>query len=312
MNKPIFIMGCPRSGTTIAMQVMAAHRELAWISNYLNRFPRHPGLSVMNRIYSLLWFGRRAYRHATQETGLLPRRLRRFVPQPVEPWNFWCSHISKFQWERGGAVPPRSTTAADITREEIDDIRSTVRTVLVAQGKRRFLSKYTDFPRMTHLSQAFPDARFVHILRDGRAVAASYHEEMRSGRFGTWNEREWWVRGWPAEWRREWQERFGTPLTFAAFQWKFFVDEIVRDAKHVSSEQYLEVRYKDMIASPFATFNRILDFCELKRSPEIEWYLSVVPLVDTGDKWKRKYPESDRKMLEEVIHEPHFRALLDA
>jgi hypothetical protein len=311
MKKPIFIIGCPRSGTTITLNVMAFHEQLSWVSNYVNRFPRKTRLSIINRIFNVPLISKQLYLALTKSDTVWQGKIKKYLPIPVEPWNFWNKYLSNFQWKRGGDIPPRRRTAGDTTSEEVRKVREAIESIQKSHGKDRFLSKYTDFPRMKYLTQAFPDAIFVHIVRDGRAVAASYHNKIESGRFGTWKEREWWIKGWPPEWRNEWRLQFGSPLSFVAFQWKFFVREIFKDARLIPPEQYIEVNYSNIISSPVATFNSIFDFCKLRRSPQVQWYLNNITLENMNYKWQERYSDKDIKELEQIIHEPEFRRLLD-
>lgn len=164
---------------------------------------------------------------------------------------------------------------------------------------------------MRYLTEAFPDAIFVHVVRDGRAVAASYHKKIQSGEFGTWNEREWWITGWPQEWQNEWRDQFGSPLSFTAYQWKYFVGEISKEKEHIPPEQYLEIKYSNIVGTPVTTFNKIFSFCGLKQSPKVEWYLRNIPLENMNKKWGKRYSDSEKKELEQIIHEPEFRKFID-
>jgi hypothetical protein len=51
----------------------------------------------------------------------------------------------------------------------------------LVQGKPLFLHKFTGWPRTGFIRAVFPDARFIHIVRDGRAVVAS---EIRTSWWG--------------------------------------------------------------------------------------------------------------------------------
>ena len=57
----------------------------------------------------------------------------------------------------------------------------------------------------------FPQAKFIHIIRDGRATASSYYERVSTGKFGNWMEREWWIRGWPKQWQSEFLTEYNLP-----------------------------------------------------------------------------------------------------
>src|SRR5215510_7842024 len=277
MTKPVFIIGCPRSGTTITLDLMSVHESFAWVSQLLNENPKELKLSSFNKIYDDPIHGK---------SLLLKRQQRKALPHPVEPWKFWDAYLSKFQWERGGVILPRRQDANDITPEEIKTIRFVVDEVCQQQKKGCFLSKYTDFPRIRYLTQAFPDATFIHIVRDGRAVAHSYYNEITKGTFHTWEERDWWVRGWPDSWRQEWRAKDPTPLGFVAYQWKFFVHEIWEDAHSVPPEQFLEVNYRDLIKSPMRVLKNIFAKCGLEMSARVGWYLGNLTLADMNSKWR--------------------------
>jgi hypothetical protein len=311
MIKPIFIIGCPRSGTTITLKIMAFHEKIAWVSNFVNRYPLNIGLSRLNRIYERPYLGCRLYLAKTQRQINLLNAIRRYLPEPAEPWIFWRKYLSNFQWEPGGQIPPRRQTASDISSTEVSSVQVTVQSLCRYQRKEFFLSKYTDFPRIQYLTQAFPNAVFVHIMRDGRAVAASYLNKIQTRSFGTWGERDWWVKGWPHSWRYGFLQRYKTPLSFVTYQWKFFLSEIWKDSKTVTDEQYMEVNYRDIIDSPQITFRKIFKFCGLSPSEKVSRYLDRITLGDMNKKWGKKFTEEEKELLDEIIHEPEFKKLLD-
>lgn len=312
MHKPIFIIGCPRSGTSLTLDIMARHEELAWVSNFVNINPLQLNKTRINRIYDMPLMGDLLYFAMTQGRYLraLPHPLRKKLPVPVEPWSFWNRYLENFQWKRGGPILPRRRTKQDISAQEAAQIQQTIAAVCTYQNKKRFLSKYTDFPRITYLSQAFPDALFVHIVRDGRAVAASYLEKIKDRSFGTWNEKDWWIQGWPEMWRDEWLQRYKTPLSFVAFHWKFFVQEIWEDAKAINEKQYMEVNYRDIIGNPLATFNHIFDFCGLRKSKRVASYIDRIQLNNRDYKWKEKFTDEEKEMLNTITGEGKFKELL--
>ena len=313
MKGPIFIIGCPRSGTSITLNIVARHEELAWVSDNLNGNPNQLKRAKINRIYDLPTIGDLLYLARTQGDHpiMLPYRIKNFLPAPVEPWVFWDSYLQNFQWRRGGIISPRRRTKDDITLSEVMHIRQAIEAICQYQNKRRFLSKYTDFPRITYLNEAFPDAIFIHIVRDGRAVAASCLEKIESGEFGTWNEREWWIKGWPESWRDEWVKKYKTPLSFVAFQWKFFVSEIWEDAKAIGKNRYMEIRYKDIVTNPHLTFNRLFEFCQLGKSRRVETYLDKINLSTMDYKWKDRFDNEEKEILARIVGDSNFTYLLD-
>lgn len=304
MLEPVFIIGCPRSGTTIALDLIASHGAFAWVSNKVNRDPHRLELTVLNQLYTLPVVGKHLYanRH---------HRLLRRLPTPVEPWQFWGTYLARFRWPRDGPIPPRSRTAEDITPEESNRIRSVIQRICRYQHKGRFLSKYTDFPRITYLSQAFPDAKFIHVVRDGRATAYSLYDRIMTKWSRYWGERVWWMSGWPPTWRDEWIQRYSCALSFSAYQWKLFVTEIWKDSRSISRSQYMEVHYHDLVSSPDTVLEGIFAFCGLKMSPSAAWYHRRVSLVNMNYKWRERLDTEQKAMLEDIIHEGEFRRLFD-
>ena len=198
MDAPIFIIGCPRSGTTLLQELLCGQGKLAWVSSLVDHFPRLPALSLLNRLTDLpldgRWIGTRR--------NLLSRAVR-----PTEPWAFLGSCMRNFQWPRQGDVPPRRRDGSDISPDEIAATRRAFRRICSWHGKKRLLTKYTDFPRIQYLRRVFPDAFFVHVQRDPRAVIYSYYRKIESGDFHNWDEREWWSSGWPESWAEDWRKK---------------------------------------------------------------------------------------------------------
>lgn len=89
------------------------------------------------------------------------------------------------------------------------------------------------------LAQIFPDARFVHMIRDGRDVALSYLS----------------VPWGPAS---IWQ---------AARKWCRHVSAGRRAGKALGSTRYMEVRYEDIVKEPEYALNRVCEFADLPFEP---------------------------------------------
>ena len=90
------------------------------------------------------------------------------------------------------------------------------------------------------IAEAFPDARFVHLLRDGRDVALK-----------VWRD--------PRDRPRRWKETFGTSLKSAARAWGEAVASI-EEARASLGERLLEIRFEDLNFDHFNGARRILEF----------------------------------------------------
>ena len=50
VDRPIFVVGVPRSGTTVVFNTFAARPDIAWFTQHLNYLPRWPSVTVLARV----------------------------------------------------------------------------------------------------------------------------------------------------------------------------------------------------------------------------------------------------------------------
>jgi hypothetical protein len=105
------------------------------------------------------------------------------------------------------------------------------------EGKSRWGDKTPRYMRaMPRIERALPEARFIHLIRDGRDVALSQAERALDGTEPSL-----------AEVADRWQRRIRTAREHAA--------EL--------DNSYLEIRYEDLVSDPEATLRRVCEFIEL-------------------------------------------------
>jgi len=141
IDRPVFIVGPHRSGTTLLYGVMARHEHVACMVRYNQRFPAHPGIA------SAL------------------RTLLRGSMKPHETQRFW-----DYLWQG-----PDDTMGADDLRPEHSKFYPRIIAgVLRQRGRTRFIAKYPRLSLRTGwLDALFPGALFLHMARDWRAVVNS-------------------------------------------------------------------------------------------------------------------------------------------
>jgi hypothetical protein len=207
--KPVVVLGVSRSGTTLLKAMLDAHSQLA----------------IPSESYFLpqLWD-----RH-----GPRPRRdafvddLRRLAK--IREWGVDSDEVARRLPER----PAFSEAVQAIYRVYAD-----------ARGKPGFGDKTPLYlQHLDVLERAFPDARYVHIVRDGRDAALSLLAMTRRPRLNLARPRG--IGDFACAWSRE-----------------------VRAARRFGRDHsYLELRYEDLVAEPEARLREVCAFLGLEYEP---------------------------------------------
>lgn len=118
-----------------------------------------------------------------------------------------------------------------------------LRLIMEAMGRRQRMPRWAETTpahvlHMQEIQSQIPDALFVHVVRDGRDVAASMA-------------RQGWIRPGPGDRDR--------PALAAAAYWRWVIERGHREGKAVG-DSYCEVRYEDLVDCPAETLARLGGF----------------------------------------------------
>jgi len=277
VRRPIFIVGVGRSGSTVFQWMLARHPNLAWLS------------AVTGRLPDRLWMTR-LLMHAV-DVPILNRIVTRAV-HPGECFDFWDHHVNGF------SRPCRDLRADDVTNGTRARVRGLLPQVLTDK-RHRLLVKLTGWPRIGFLHEIFPDALFIHLIRDGRAVVNSMLNV------------DWWW-GWrgPQNWRwgelapaqqEEWERHDRSFVALAAIEWKLLMDAFEEARLCVDQDQYLEINYEELCASPIAVMQEVTRFCDLPWSERFARSIDGFDLRNTNDKWRQNLTSAQQATLQEVL-----------
>lgn len=308
MKGLLFIIGAPRSGKTTTHDILASSGKFAWISNLQNSYPRSGIISFLNRKYDIPSFGLKAY----------SKKKRTYLTAPVQSNDFWKNNLPDFELERFEEAvplqerdPPGLKTGENIPEKHKERTRKVVEDICRWQGKGHLLSEYALWSRMSFFSEVFSNTKFLHVIRDGRAVAYEYKKMIERGIYPEKKEMEWWIKGWPKEWREEFNEKYSSILTFCAFQWKFVIKMIREDSENIPYDNYEEVKYRDVVEKPRQTFSNILDFYGSEYNQRIERYLDLKDLENMNHRWRRELKKSQKDRLNRIIQDNEYKEILD-
>ena len=217
-----FVVGYQKSGTTWLMRMLDAHPEI--LCRGEGRF-----------------FGAWRQKSLVRSEALRPPSSLLYAMRDAEYLRLW---IERSVWSRN-----------DSAEEHLDNLaRIAVDYFLLGElaktGKRLVGDKSPLLTPETveEISRVYPEARVVHIIRDGRdaAVSAAHH----SRNFG----------------RRAGERPAGESLfeeariRKLAADWNARVGRTVEDGPRLFGDRYAEVRYEDLLTSPAEEMERLLRF----------------------------------------------------
>lgn len=186
---PIFVIGSPRSGTTLLRLILDSHPRIS----------------------------------CGEETHFL-RDLEAIVGKdwPLvatygfdRPW--WFERIASFYWEFQAEV-------------------------LASTGKVRWAEKDPTYTLLLDfIDQLFPDAVYIHLLRDGHDVVASFRD-----RWG-----------------------YRSAARAARTEWARYVDAARSFGETLAPGRFMQLRYEDLVADPEVEARRVFDFLEEQWEPGV-------------------------------------------
>jgi hypothetical protein len=240
---PVFILGCPRSGTTFLSHCIGAIPETE----------EFIGALAPPRLMHILGDAK-------------SEEVRESILNSVRDI-FWQAFIRRvhFRTERLGQLYQRHISLRDF----------------LSSGKRDgklfcYKEPFLCFAAV-HFAQAFPQAKFIHIIRDGRDNADSLDRTYthalsdsvlqsdllsfnKNSEIGIWRTIDgfnypWWVQ--PHE-----EEQFKTGSKYGRYMmmWREMVQRARQLKAILPEERYLEIQYEQFVQSPIEHGQRIRTF----------------------------------------------------
>ena len=214
-DRPIFIVGAPRSGTTLLRFMLSSHpriyipHESYFIPRFFLRNPCRP----MQRAQAI--------------------RVLEFIlnARPfIDDWKIERPDPASFI----DALP-------DLTPASfLDALYSQYAGIYGAERWGDKTPTYTNY--ISLISEIFPKAQFIHIIRDGRDAALSALNAYK-------------------------KDRFYVDLYFAGHTWKQRVRKTRLSGSRLSSDRYFELHYEQLVAEPERLLQEICAFLNESYAP---------------------------------------------
>lgn len=244
----VFILGNPRSGTSLLRIMLNSHREIA----------SPPESGFMHWWYS-------KYKHWNTEDVSDPEKVKEFVndvlsSKKIETWALDRQEIIA----QIGQLEP-STYSELVILVYLVWARSNGKTPSTVIDKNNYYIHHLE-----DLIRIWPDARFLFVIRDGRDVACSYKELKNLQSLSPYR---------PA---------LPTEIEEIAREWLVNNTRIWDFLNVLSHDRWIMIRYESLIRCSEEQLRRITSFLNISYLPEmLEYYMKNDEPVSTLD-WKRK------------------------
>jgi hypothetical protein len=198
------------------------------------------------------------------------------------------------------SAPVRDLVAEDASQWLSRRLRTFFEGRAAAQGRPLFLHKFTGWPRAGLLHAVFPEARFVHVVRDGRAVACSLVQQP------------WWDGfSGPGGWSfgplsdsddALWQESGRSFTLLAGLEWKLLMEAFADAQAQIPAESWLELRYEDVVERPREQVQRLLDHLGLEWTERFERSFAALEFApDRAGAYRDELSPRDVEMLDRAL-----------
>ncbi|MDQ2676167.1 MAG: sulfotransferase [Actinomycetota bacterium] len=289
--QPLIIVGTGRCGSTMLHRLLARHEHVGWLSTWNETFPAQTWLSAGSHLYR----------------APAPARLKdwRGFPKPYEAYEFWEHYLPGFSRR------DRPPTAADVPADGIERVRRATADVLRRQRRRRLLVKVTGWARVGYFDRIYPDARFISLRRDPRAVVSSW---IKAGWLDTTSppdSDEWqWGEVDPAL-LELWEELGGGPVLSGVLKIHLDLADIASNLATVPG-RWREVWYEDVITKPEPTVRELCAFADLEWTPRFEAEVRSMGFYDPSGKWRSHLTEAEGERVLEFLRRADALSNADA
>lgn len=338
MSTPMFIVGTGRCGSTMLSEVLRMHPDILSVSEFFTlvtdlggriaeTFPdgdvdggavhaiiagAHPKQTLMHR--HGIAMSEVLYRPGTQHA--VPAILQTTLPHLTPECDALFAEVAAYV---------RDLPAASIGRHY-----ATLFDWLAARfGRQRWVERSGGSLRIVRrLLDAFPGARIVHIVRDGRTAAMSmsrhygfrmalislqlteilgcdpFESDDRRGLADVPDELAGFL---PESFDADAFRRYHTPLPLCGHYWSGEIIDGVQALREIAADRVLTLRYEDFLAMPKTAIHRLVEF--IHPGPvDDTWVDGVAAMVRPATTDLATLEPSERAALEDACA-PGFAAL---
>lgn len=290
IKSPVIFIGCGRSGTSIIAEIIMRHPDLAYPSNYHQRFFKYEGISLLRHFFDNPFWKFYGQKEQLNKVSF----FNKYVFRPDEPYNMW-GYITgpDVDFSRGFLIDDKPDNA------RLNFIQNYFSKLLRNQRRKRLAFKLTGPGRVGYLSSIFPDAQFIVLKRNLIPVVSSFLK------VGFWKSRgmdKFWWRGVYSEEEEMWaSENKHKPHLITAYQ-LLKIEEVTKQECKKHDTNHLGITYESFVENPEAVLKSILEFLNLMNDSEDCFnYLSSLKIQNRNKKDEDYFNQKQLNEINELI-----------
>ncbi len=265
-NPPVFIIGAPRSGTTLALQALLNRWRFAYVPNLAARLPHAPVVATWLAGLPLLGNGAPTSDHKVvdRDAGAA------FASNLGRTTGVWGPHEAGPFWNRWLPRTPHAFVDPGATPEFVLSAMRREVAALSQLFKAPYLNKnVVNSMRIAPLSEAFPNAAFIRVQRDPLDAARSILRAREQAR----GDRSLW---WSVEPPEIDTIRRLEPCAQVVDQVYFVESRIEADRQSLGAERFHKLGYAELCDDPSAALDGVELFLR-GRGLQLEERSSLLP-----------------------------------
>lgn len=268
MENPIILFGSGRCGSTVLSNILFCHKELGYPSNFNDKFPLYPYVSLMRKFVksSLIPEYKNVYLQNKKKS-----LFSNIVFSPSEAWNMW-EYITGI----GERFSRSYLLNESADKETIEFINRYFSKILWAQGKNRLAFKYTGPSRIEYFISIFKNPVFIYIKRNPIPTISSF---LKSSFWQNQGINQLWWKGPFSDSELQLVDNYkDNPIWMTAFQLKKIYD-VTNHEIDTFKPRLLEIKYEDFVFQPHKIMESILEFCSLSNDSTCFDYINERKII---------------------------------
>jgi Sulfotransferase family len=169
-------------------------------------------------------------------------------------------------------------TGADFDLKKSKKLSRLFRFMTIVRRRPVFVEKLpiNNF-RLNFIHKIFPDARFIHIYRNGLEVARSIGKACKSMKWFGANSYKWHMLTHYARNSHDTKdlpELCSTDYDKGLLEWRLSTETVVTFLRSLLETAFIEVNYNEFTDNPVETISKLIEFIDVDHDPNVEAFVS--------------------------------------